>query len=119
MRYLIPAFAALMLAVTPVVGHAQTAPMAPSSAQTGLPDTAIPAPKVKQSKLTKRFISANTTHDGHLTLEQAKAAKWTQVVRHFTAIDADKKGYVTEPEIKAAETAAKAAKAKPATTTKS
>lgn len=116
MRYLIPAFAALMLAVTPIAGHAQTAPMAPSTAQTGLPDTAAPAPKVKMSKLTKRFNAANTTHDGHLTLEQAKAAKWTQVVSHFATIDADKKGYVTEPEIKSAAVTAKAAKAKPAAT---
>ena len=48
----------------------------------------------------KRFHQANTTHDGHLTLEQAKGG-YRSVAAHFDEIDADKKGYVTEDDIRA------------------
>ena len=47
------------------------------------------------------FYAANTTHDGHLTLAQAEAAKLTPVVDHFTAIDVKKRGYVTFYDIEA------------------
>ena len=47
----------------------------------------------------EHFDSANTTHDGHLTLDQAKSAKWTAVVRRFDKMDADHKGYVTAQDI--------------------
>jgi hypothetical protein len=50
--------------------------------------------------MQQQFEQANTTHDGHLTLDQAKAGFKT-VARHFTAIDQDKKGYVTQDDIKA------------------
>jgi hypothetical protein len=50
--------------------------------------------------MQQRFDEANTSHDGHLTLEQAKAG-YPAVARHFTAIDQDKKGYVTEDDIRA------------------
>jgi hypothetical protein len=105
MRPLIPVFAALMLATASIAAQAQTVP--PSSA------TAAPAsPKPHRiTKLSQRFAAANTSHDGHLTLDQAKAAKWVTVVRHFSRIDADQKGYVTEADIRAAETASRAAKA--------
>ena len=47
-----------------------------------------------------RFAAANTTHDGHLTLEQAKAG-YKSVAKKFDAIDKDHKGYVTEADIHA------------------
>jgi hypothetical protein len=47
-----------------------------------------------------RFTAANTTHDGHLTLEQAKAG-YKSVAKKFDAIDKDRKGYVTEADIHA------------------
>jgi hypothetical protein len=50
--------------------------------------------------MDQRFTSANTTHDGHLTLDQAKAG-YPTIARHFDAIDKDKKGYVTETDIRA------------------
>ena len=51
-------------------------------------------------KLAERFAEANTTHDGHLTLAQARDAKMNEVVRDFGLIDKDKKGYVTVDAIK-------------------
>lgn len=55
----------------------------------------------KHRPLAERFAEANTTHDGHLTLAQARAAKMNGVVRDFGLIDKDKKGYVTADGIKA------------------
>jgi hypothetical protein len=48
----------------------------------------------------QHFEQANTTHDGHLTLPQAKAA-YATIARHFREIDSSGKGYVTEDDIKA------------------
>jgi hypothetical protein len=54
--------------------------------------------------MEERFSQANTTHDGHLTMAQAKAG-YSIVARHFAAIDVAKKGYVTEDDIHAWEKA--------------
>lgn len=109
MRLLIPAFASLVMAMSTLPAYAQTTP-APAAQQNG--DIAqAPKTGVKPNKLSRRFGSANTTHDGHLTLDQARKAKWTQVVKHFPQIDADKKGFVTEQDIKTAAAQARAAKA--------
>lgn len=51
--------------------------------------------------LLMQFYAANTTHDGHLTLIQAKAAGLTPVAAHFADIDAKKRGYVTFYDIEA------------------
>ncbi len=48
-----------------------------------------------------KFYAANTTHDGHLTLAQAKAAGLMPVVDHFSDIDVKKRGYVTFYDIEA------------------
>jgi hypothetical protein len=80
MRILVPLAAAAMFTVTVPVQAAQ-----PTHAHQGI---------------TQRFEQANTTHDGHLTLEQAQAG-YKSVARHFSAIDRDKKGYITEDDIKA------------------
>jgi hypothetical protein len=48
----------------------------------------------------QRFAQANKTHDGHLTMDQAKAG-YESVARHFDAIDTAKKGYVSEDDIRA------------------
>jgi hypothetical protein len=48
-----------------------------------------------------KFYAANTTHDGHLTLAQAKAAGFQPIVAHFTDIDVAKHGYVTFYDIQA------------------
>ena len=48
-----------------------------------------------------KFYAANTTHDGHLTLAQAKTAGMTPIVDHFSDIDVKKRGYVTFYDIAA------------------
>ncbi|MBN8910121.1 MAG: hypothetical protein J0H99_26775 [Rhodospirillales bacterium] len=90
-----------------------TAP-APAASQPSAVQPAMPAPSAaapsaattphrthaKRMTLQQRFDKANTTHDGHLTLDQAKAGL-PGVAKHFGAIDKDKKGYVTMEEIHA------------------
>lgn len=69
---------------------------------------AQPDAPVKQDAPAKRprvtweahFAQANAAHDGHLTLEEAKAGFKT-VARHFRDIDMDGKGYVTENDVRA------------------
>ncbi len=56
------------------------------------------APRHPHQAMEQRFEQANTTHDGHLTLDQAKEG-YKSVARHFDAIDKDKKGYVTVDDI--------------------
>ena len=81
--------------------HAQTvAPVAaapaPAAAAPAAHDSATP----KHHRMTwkEHFAAANVAHDGHLTLQEAQAG-YPTLVRHFTEIDADKKGYVTEEDI--------------------
>ncbi len=118
MRFLIPAVAtAALLAlpispalIAPAMAQATSAPDAGAPANAS-PDTSSPAPLTTQRHTAKphgrrmsmhqRFAAANTTKDGHLTLDQANAAKWTYVARHFDAMDAGHKGYVTEADIHA------------------
>jgi hypothetical protein len=59
-----------------------------------------PAHAAHRMTMHQRFEQANTTHDGHLTEEQAKLGM-KSVARHFDAIDKDHKGYVTEADIHA------------------
>ncbi|MGF6789037.1 EF-hand domain-containing protein [Paraburkholderia sp. 35.1] len=53
-----------------------------------------------EQQLQTRFSSANTTHDGKLTREQA-AAGMPRLARHFDEIDTQKAGYITLPQIEA------------------
>ncbi len=48
-----------------------------------------------------KFYAANTTHDGHLTLVQAKAGGLAPVADHFSQIDVKQRGYVTFYDIEA------------------
>ena len=57
-------------------------------------------PKHTRQTLEQHFQNANVTHDGHLTLDQAKTG-YKSLVPHFAAIDRDNKGYVTEDDIRA------------------
>jgi hypothetical protein len=54
-----------------------------------------------EKKFQEKFAAANTTHDGHLTLAQAQAAKMRPIVDHFAEIDSQKLGYVTVNEVEA------------------
>ncbi len=103
MRWII---AALLISIT--AAHAQT----PMTGTTGAPTSTPPAtalepqapaaakPHRARRTLQERFDEANTTHDGHLTAEQARA-KMPSVARDFAAIDSGHKGYVTLDDIKA------------------
>jgi len=51
-------------------------------------------------RMRDRFEAANTTHDGRLTVDQAQAANWRGLVRNFSQIDVDHKGYVTVQDIR-------------------
>lgn len=54
----------------------------------------------RQAVLTlSHFNTANSTHDGRLTLSQAQLDGWTSVVRHFAQIDPTGRGYVTLDEV--------------------
>jgi hypothetical protein len=86
--------------------HAQTAP----PLQTGSPPPitapadSVPSPvgpgtpQHHRMSWKQHFVQANLAHDGHLTLQEASGG-YPTVARHFTEIDADKKGYVTEEDI--------------------
>jgi hypothetical protein len=117
---MIPVYAALAMFLATQAGLAQTP--APAAAPPATSAPAAPAPKhpARVTRLEQRFIDANTSHDGHLTLEQAKTAKMSSTVKHFATIDRGAKGYVTMDDMKTAVAEARAAKAaQKATTTKS
>jgi hypothetical protein len=95
MRFVIPVLAMSVLAGQAM---AQTPPPAPTP-----PTVTTPAAPTSPARTTalRRFEAANTTHDGHLTKEQAQAAHMVMTVRHFDAIDKDHKGYVTIEDLSA------------------
>ena len=104
MRLVLP-LATLALLAAPA--YAQTAPQAATSPAAASPSASSPAPAPAphhRLSMDERFTKANTTHDGHLTLAQAKAG-YPTVARHFTEIDTAKNGYVTEDDIRAWEKA--------------
>jgi hypothetical protein len=59
------------------------------------------AKKPAHPKVTweQHFATANGTHDGHLTAEQAKTG-YPSVFKHFAEIDARGKGFVTVDDVK-------------------
>lgn len=88
---------------------------APSATSGTTAPSTMMAPKArkhaKRMSLQQHFEAANTTHDGHLTKEQATAAKWTYVNKHFDAMDTSHKGFVTVSDIHAFSSTARAARA--------
>ncbi len=84
---------------------------APTTTATA-PTSAAPAAKTTRTRRTmeERFTAANTTHDGKLTLEQARAGRLVAVARDFAIIDKTKRGYVTLDEIKAHQSEQRAAR---------
>lgn len=60
------------------------------------------SPQTTHHRMTweQRFEKANVTHDGHLTMDQARTG-YPTLARHFAAVDQDHKGYVTEDDIRA------------------
>ena len=111
------------LAVTPAFAQ-QISPMTGTSSGTPAlaPSPAGSAPTApaqhRRKTMQERYDAANTSHDGKLTLEQAKAGNMVRVAEHFDAIDTSRKGYVTVADIRAynhaQRMAHKAAAARPA-----
>jgi hypothetical protein len=100
---------ALALAISPALAQTDPPATPPQPGSNGA-SAAAPAPgsanpttpsgsRATRPPLKERFEAANTTHDGKLTLEQAQAGL-PNVARHFSAIDKDKKGYVTLDEVR-------------------
>lgn len=65
---------------------------APAIAQMGKPDP---------EEVARRFAAADKNGDGQLTREEANAGM-PRIAKNFDKIDADRKGYITLDEIKAA-----------------
>ena len=78
----------------------------------GAPTAGTPSAATSRRRRTlqERFDDANTTHDGKLTVEQARAGHMFAVVRDFAQIDPTNRGYVTLDEIKAQRRAARQAR---------
>ncbi len=78
-------------------------PTAPRTPSATVPAGSAPAAPTQGHRhghtLQERFDTANVTHDGHLTQEQARA-HMPSVARDFADIDKDHKGYVTVDEIR-------------------
>lgn len=113
-----PAFAQAPAPAAPVApGPVAPAPMAPPPAAAPeampAPPQARPRPQRPRMTFAQRFDAANTTHDGKLTLEQARAARLAVVVRNFSAIDRDNKGYVTRRDMVAYNKARRAQRTAP------
>jgi len=99
MRLTLPlaAFALLAAAAAPVAAQT-TPPTAPAASST---DHHPAHAKRTYISMDKRFQTANTTHDGHLTADQARSSDLMHMVSaNFEAIDKDHKGFVTEDDIK-------------------
>lgn len=102
MRLIIPALAFGLMGL-PVLAQTQPAPApAPAvTAPTVVPPAAKPVSRLKRPPFEQRFDTANTSKDGKLTLEQAKAGKLRGVTRYFSSIDTGKKGFITKEDVAA------------------
>lgn len=87
----------------PGLAFAQAEPpaMAPGASPPGAMAESGHGPDIRMQKLQARFNAANTTHDGHLTFQQAQAADMKMVVRHFSEIDTRNRGFITFNDIEA------------------
>ncbi|WP_297371241.1 hypothetical protein [Acidocella sp.] len=102
---------ALLLTLAPGLALAQTPPAPSPGAPWPGPGMGYPGPggpmrpahrgAFGPEQMLLDFYTANTTHDGHLTLAQAKAANFRPVIDHFAEIDVKKRGYITFYDIEA------------------
>lgn len=98
MRLVLPVAVVALMAL-PAFAQTASPNAAPSTTPTANAKASDkPAPHHRLT-MDERFAKANTTHDGHLTLAQAKAG-YPTVAKHFAEIDAAKKGYVTKDQIR-------------------
>ncbi len=94
----------------PASAGTQTPPPAAAAAPDERTSTPAVRPHHARRTLAQRFDAANTTHDGKLTLEQARAGRMVAVARDFDQIDKAKHGYVTLDDIKTFQTERRAAR---------
>ena len=110
MRWMLSALTLVWAATVVPAVQAQTPLTGTTGPQTASPPITAPvtpAPTRRGRSLQERFDAANTTHDGHLTAEQARSGMPT-VAKNFAAIDKENKGYVTIDEIRAYQREARA-----------
>ena len=86
----------------------QSAPVRAASVSDDVHLDAIHQPDANEIEIRRssgtieaHFAAANTTHDGHLTRQQAQLSDWPRVVKHFDEIDTDHKGWITAAQIHA------------------
>ena len=96
----VTAFAAALMLIAGAAAAQAPRPVQSSPALQA-PQAGAAQPHHGRRTFQERFDAANTTHDGHLTLEQARAGRMVAVARDFAAIDTTQKGYVTADDIKA------------------
>lgn len=98
--------ALLLLPLLVGQAHAQSAATPSAAPAPGAAPAAAAAAAVNAASPRHRmswqqhFAQANTTHDGHLTRQQAEQG-YPTIARHFAEIDAGKKGFVTVDDINA------------------
>lgn len=95
-----PASAQVVSPLGGSTGLPQTPPAVATPTPTPTPGTAATAHRARKT-YAERFAAANTTHDGKLTLEQARAGRMRSIVKNFAAMDAEKRGYVTFDQVTA------------------
>ncbi|MGF6837165.1 hypothetical protein QF001_001032 [Paraburkholderia youngii] len=88
------------LLATVLLCCASTVTFAQAAAPQGISQQRMERMERMEQQLQTRFSTANTTHDGKLTREQA-AAGMPMLARHFDEIDTQKAGYITLPQIEA------------------
>jgi hypothetical protein len=105
LAFLLVSGAAQAQAISPLGGSTGNPPGPPPAAVATPPATSTPTRAAKpdhaRRSLADRFDAANTTHDGKLTLSQARAGHMNAVARDFAQIDKEKRGYVTMDDIRA------------------
>ena len=103
---MLPLLVVLPLLAAPALAQTASAPPATvaSTVQpaTSKPAASAPTPANSHRRVgwEQRFSEANASHDGHLTLDQAKGG-YVTIARHFKTIDTEHKGYVTLEDIRA------------------
>jgi hypothetical protein len=93
-------FAALI--ALPSLALPALAETAPTAAPPAPRPTHAPAHAPAHARVTwqQHFAQANTAHDGHLTLPEARAG-YATLSKHFADIDTGGKGFVTVEEVNA------------------
>lgn len=103
---ILPTLTALLL----IAGAAAAQP-APEQGLVPAQSQQAPMAPAPHMGMKARFEAANTTNDGKLTLEQARAAHLGMVAHNFVQIDTERKGYVTLQDVKVWHQARKQARA--------